>query len=204
MKQLILATQNKNKLKEVKEILCPLGFEVLSMADVNLADLDVVEDGDTFEANALKKAREIHKLTGGAVLADDSGLMVDALSGAPGVFSARYSGEGATAEKNNEKLIGELLGLSEDRRGAKFVCVMAFIDDAGCEFVARGEAVGVILESLQGEGGFGYDPLFFVPGLDKTYAQLSSAEKNSVSHRAKALAGIRAYLEGKEWVARNT
>ncbi len=198
MKTLVLATQNKNKLKEVVEILSPVGYEVLSMADVALADLDVIEDGDTFEANALKKAREIYVRTKKAVLADDSGLMVDALYGAPGVFSARYSGEGANAQKNNEKLLIALQGMPKEKRTAKFVCVMAYIDESGIEFVARGEAHGIILESLQGEGGFGYDPLFYVQALNKTYAQLTSNEKNSVSHRAKALQVIRQHLEAQK------
>lgn len=195
MKRLVLATQNKNKLREVSEILSPLGYEVISMSDAGLADMDVVEDGDTFEANALKKAKEIYAHVKCPVLADDSGLMVDALNGAPGVFSARYSGEGATAAKNNEKLLDALQGLSEAKRSAKFVCVMAYIDEQGEAYVARGEAHGRILEALSGEGGFGYDPLFFVPELGKTYAELAAAEKNKISHRAKALSAIRTHLE---------
>lgn len=176
----------------------PLGYDVLSMADVGLSDLDVLEDGETFEENALKKAREIFALVKQPVLADDSGLMVEALNGAPGVFSARYSGEGANATSNNLKLLEALQGLPEEKRQAKFVCVMAWIDQHGVEKVVRGEAQGIILESLSGEGGFGYDPLFYVKDTGKTYAELSSEEKNKISHRAKALQGIRDYLEQGE------
>lgn len=197
MKRLVLATQNKNKLKEVHHILSPLGYEVVSMDVVGLGDYDVVEDGETFEENALKKAREIYAKVKTAVLADDSGLMVDALYGAPGVFSARYSGEGATADRNNEKLLKALMGLDASKRKAKFVCVMAYIDDKGKEYVARGEAHGEILTALAGNGGFGYDPLFYVPDLGKTYAELSADEKNKISHRAKALEQIRLYIEGQ-------
>lgn len=198
MIQIVLATQNKNKLKEVRQMLEPLGYDVLSMADVGLSDLDVLEDGETFEENALKKAREIFALVKQPVLADDSGLMVEALNGAPGVFSARYSGEGANATSNNLKLLEALQGLPEEKRQAKFVCVMAWIDQHGVEKVVRGEAQGIILESLSGEGGFGYDPLFYVKDTGKTYAELSSEEKNKISHRAKALQGIRDYLEQGE------
>jgi XTP/dITP diphosphohydrolase len=195
VKQILLATQNKNKLKEVKEMLEPLGIQVLSLADVNLGDVDVVEDGDTFEYNALKKAKEIAQITKTAVLADDSGLMVDALNGAPGVYSARYSGEHATAESNNLKLLEELAAFPKERRGAKFVCVMAYATPSGESFTTRGEAEGTILEVLKGDAGFGYDPLFYVEEYKKTYAELGPAIKNKISHRSKALELMRKELE---------
>jgi XTP/dITP diphosphohydrolase len=198
MKRLVLATQNKNKLKEVVTMLEPLGYEVLSLEDVSLGDYDVIEDGETFEENALKKAKEIATIISMPVLADDSGLMVDALYGAPGVFSARYSGEGATTARNNEKLLNALEGLHIEKRNAKFVCVMAYVDPNGEEYIARGEAKGRILEKQVGTSGFGYDPLFFVPELEKTYAELSIEEKNKVSHRYKALVKMRSYLEAKK------
>jgi XTP/dITP diphosphohydrolase len=195
MKQILMATQNKNKLKEVREMLEPLGIQVLSLSDVDLGDVDVVEDGDTFEYNAIKKAKEIAALTKTAVLADDSGLMVDALNGAPGVYSARYSGDGATAESNNIKLLKELAETPKDRRGAKFVCVMAYATPEGDAFTTRGEAEGVILEELKGDAGFGYDPLFYVEEYKKSYAELGPVIKNKISHRSKALELMRKELE---------
>lgn len=196
MKPLVLATQNLNKLREVKEMLGPLGFDVMGLADVGLAHIDIIEDGETFEANALKKAKEIADMINQAVLADDSGLMVDALDGSPGVYSARYSGEGATALKNNEKLLEALSGTPKEKRQAKFVCVMAYVDPEGLVEVVRGESHGIILDEMSGQGGFGYDPLFYVPALNKTYAELQPQEKNQISHRAKALEAIKKVLEG--------
>lgn len=197
MKKIVLATQNQHKLTEVRQMLEPLGYQVLSLGDVSLGDYDVVEDGDTFEANALKKAQEIAALVSLPVLADDSGLMVDALSGAPGVFSARYAGEDATASDNNIKLLNALLGISDEKRTAKFVCVMAYVDPDGSMNITRGEVPGLIIKEYAGNSGFGYDPIFYVPELGKTYAELLPSEKNSVSHRYLALTQMRLYFEGK-------
>lgn len=196
-KTIVLATQNQNKLTEVRQILQPLGYQIISLADVNLAHIDVIEDGATFEANAIKKAREISALCQLPVLADDSGLAVDALDGAPGVYSARYGGEHANHAKNNQKLLAELKGVAPAKRTAKFVCVMAYIDNANqIEHVVRGEVNGVILEALQGQGGFGYDPLFYVPEINMTFAQAPPQVKNNLSHRGRALVKMRERLEG--------
>ncbi|MCK8060794.1 MULTISPECIES: XTP/dITP diphosphatase [unclassified Fusibacter] len=195
MKQILMATQNKNKLKEVREMLEPLGITVLSMDDVDLGEVDVIEDGDTFEHNALKKAKEIAVLANTPVLADDSGLMVDALGGAPGVYSARFSGVDATSKTNNDKLLKELADVPKEGRGAKFVCVMAYATPQGEAFTTRGEAHGFIIEELKGEGGFGYDPLFYVTEYEKTYAELGPVIKNKISHRAKALTLMKKELE---------
>ncbi len=196
MKKIVLGTQNVNKLREVKQILEPLGYTVVSLADVGLADMDVVEDGQTFEENAVKKAKEYSEACQLPVLADDSGLSVDALNGAPGVYSARYSGENATYSDNNNKLIAELAGVSTNDRKAKFVCVMAYVDaQNNRQHVVRGEVAGIIIETPLGEGGFGYDPLFYVPDIGLTFAQAEPAVKNRYSHRAKALAQMKAYLE---------
>lgn len=187
-KKIVLATQNQNKLAEVRQILQPLGYQIISLADVNLAHVDVIEDGATFEENAIKKAREISTLCRLPVLADDSGLAVDALNGAPGVYSARYSGEDANYAKNNQKLLIELAGVVPEKRTAKFVCAMAYIDSSSqIEHVVRGEVNGIILEALKGQGGFGYDPLFYVPEIKMTFAQASPQVKHRLSHRGRAL-----------------
>lgn len=197
MKKIVLATQNKHKLSEVRQMLEPLGYEVLSLGDVSLGNYDVIEDGDTFEANALKKAQEIAALVSLPVLADDSGLMVDALSGAPGVFSARYAGEGASASDNNIKLLNALLSTPDDERTAKFVCVMAYVNPDGGTNITRGEVKGLIIKDYAGNAGFGYDPIFYVPELGKTYAELLPGEKNGISHRFLALTQMRLYFEGE-------
>jgi XTP/dITP diphosphohydrolase len=192
VKRLILASNNKKKIKEMKEILKELDLEVKSLENENI-NIEVVEDGKTFEENAEKKAKEIYEflLKRGdenfIVLADDSGLVVDYLNGAPGIYSARYAGEHGNDTKNNEKLLKNLMGLNKENRGAKFICQLAMITEQGEYFKVIGDVKGYIIEELHGEGGFGYDPLFFYEPLNKTFAQLTSEEKNEISHRAVAL-----------------
>ncbi|EKQ51835.1 MULTISPECIES: XTP/dITP diphosphatase [unclassified Clostridium] len=192
MKRLILASNNKKKIKEMKEILKELAIEVKSLEDENI-NIDVVEDGATFEENSKKKAREIYEFLvkrgdkNFIVLADDSGLAVDYLNGEPGIYSARYAGEDGNDAKNNEKLLGNLRGVKEEDRTAKFICQLAMFTDNGDYFKVTGEVEGYIIEELHGEGGFGYDPLFFYKPLNKTFAELTSDEKNNISHRGIAL-----------------
>jgi len=192
MKRLILASNNKKKINEMKEILKDLNIEVKSLENENI-NIDVVEDGKTFEENAKKKAKEIYEflLNRGdqnfIVLADDSGLSVDYLKGEPGIYSARYAGEHGNDTKNNEKLLKNLNGVQKESRGAKFICQLAMFTDQGEYFKVTGEVMGYIIDEVHGEGGFGYDPLFFYEPLSKTFAQLTAAEKNEISHRGVAL-----------------
>ncbi|AJG97060.1 non-canonical purine NTP pyrophosphatase [Clostridium beijerinckii] len=192
MKKLILASNNKKKIKEMKEILKEIDVEVRSLEDERI-NIDVVEDGKTFEENAKKKAKEIYeyllerKDSNFIVLADDSGLEVNYLNGEPGIYSARYAGEHGNDSKNNEKLLNKLKGVLKINRGAKFICQLAMFTDKGEYFKVTGEVEGYIIEELHGDGGFGYDPLFFYEPLDKTFAELTSEEKNEISHRGKAL-----------------
>ena len=192
MKRLILASNNKKKIKEMQEILKELNIEVKSLENENI-NIDVVEDGKTFEENAKKKAKEIYEflLKRGdknfIVLADDSGLTVDYLKGEPGIYSARYAGEHGNDKKNNEKLLKNLRGVHKENRGAKFICQLALFTERGEYFKVTGDVKGYIIEELHGEGGFGYDPLFFYEPLNKTFAQLTSEEKNQISHRGVAL-----------------
>ena len=187
MKRLLIATNNAGKVREIKAILGGFYDELVSLKDIGL-DLNVVEDGDTFEQNAVKKAREAALAAGCDALADDSGLCVEALDGAPGVYSARYAGEDATDADNNQKLLAELEGVT-DRR-AKFVSVVALV--SGDEVTtAYGEVGGEIAHVPSGSGGFGYDPLFYVPELGQTFAEIPAELKNTLSHRARALAALR-------------
>ncbi|UFS70328.1 XTP/dITP diphosphatase [Geomonas sp. RF6] len=196
MKELLVATGNKGKLLEVAEILKGCVETILSPADVGgIPDVD--EDGATFEENALKKARSAAAATGRPVIADDSGLCVDALGGAPGVISARYAGEGATDQLNNEKLLRNLAGVPQEKRTAAFHCVIALcLPDGSCH-TFDGSVPGVILEEGRGDGGFGYDPLFLVPRFGKTLSELSLEEKNAISHRGNALALLKSHLKGE-------
>ncbi|BCS54239.1 XTP/dITP diphosphatase [Geobacter sp. SVR] len=194
MKELVIATRNRGKMKEIEAFLAGLVERVTCAADFE-AFPETVEDGATFEANALKKAREAMKFTGLPALADDSGLVVDALDGRPGVYSARFAGEGADDAANNRTLLHELAGVSPERRQAAFVCALAFISPEGEEKVFYGRVGGCILAEARGEGGFGYDPLFLVDGFGRTMAELSVDEKNRISHRGQALRQFREYLE---------
>ncbi|MGL5478338.1 MAG: XTP/dITP diphosphatase [Clostridium sp.] len=194
MKKLILASNNSKKIREIKEILKDIPLSIKSLKEEGI-DIDVVEDGKTFEENSMKKAKEIKEylLSKGQkdfiVMADDSGLSVDSLNGAPGIYSARYSGEHGNDLENNKKLLRELK--DSKNRDAKFVCVISLINDKDKEIVVRGEVEGKITEKLSVEGGFGYDPLFFYEGFNKTFGEATSEEKNSVSHRGVALKKLR-------------
>ncbi|WP_026690570.1 XTP/dITP diphosphatase [Alteribacter aurantiacus] len=186
MKKVLIATQNAGKVREFDAFFAKKGIQVTSLLDVEEPD-DVVEDGVTFEDNAIKKAEAIGKSLGIPVIADDSGLEVDALDGAPGVYSARYAGSEKNDEANNQKLLAELESVPEEERTARFVCALAVYLPGNQCHVVRGTCEGQIAMELQGENGFGYDPLFYVPKLGKMMAELSRDEKNEISHRANAL-----------------
>ena len=189
MKPLLVATHNAGKLKEIRAI---LGGDVVlrTMADYPEVP-EVVEDGETFEANAIKKAVEVAEATGEITLADDSGLEVDALDGAPGVYSARFAGEDSTDQKNNEKLLGLLAEVPDDQRQARFRCVIAVVVPGGSPRTATDAWEGRIVREPRGDQGFGYDPLFFSPEHGKTSAELPRETKNRASHRGKALRAAR-------------
>lgn len=194
-KKIILASNNKNKIREISEILSPLGYEVISQRDAG-ADFEVEETGTTFAENAAIKARAVYEHCKTAVIADDSGLEVDYLKGAPGVYSHRYAGENATDADRNAKLLNELSGVPEENRGAQFTCVICFIDENGREELVKGVYRGKIGYEPMGENGFGYDPVFMCG--EKSFAQISPEEKNKISHRAKALDGLCSLLKKKE------
>lgn len=188
--KLIIASNNAHKVSEIKAILGCFYDEILSLREAGI-DIDVVEDADTFEGNALKKAREVFAVADAdAVLSDDSGLMVDALGGAPGVYSARYAGESHDDAANNAKLLDALKDVPGEKRTARFRTSVALIRRGMPAVTADGSVEGVILHSPQGENGFGYDPLFYYEPLKKSFAQLTPEEKNSVSHRKRALESL--------------
>lgn len=191
---ILLATNNNGKVKEMKEILSDLGINVFSLKDKNI-NADVVEDGTTFEENSMKKAKEIQKLSGMITVADDSGLEVDYLGGAPGVYSARYAGENATDKDKYTKLLSELDGVPENKRSARFVSVVSIAFPDGKSKSVRGECLGTITKEPIGTKGFGYDPVFFCTEINKTFGLASDEEKNSVSHRGKALHELKEYLK---------
>lgn len=190
----IAATQNKHKIVEINAITKEFGFDILSRDEAGVPDIEIEEDGQTFEENSEKKAREIMKMCGQCTIADDSGLMVDALDGAPGVISARFSGENATDQSNNEKLLSLLADVELQDRKAKFVSVITMVYPDGSKIVARGECNGHIIYEPRGSNGFGYDPLFVPEGFEKTFGELSAEEKNKISHRAKALQNLKKQL----------
>lgn len=193
IRELVLATRNRHKGEELAALLSALGIGIRTLDEFPEVP-DVIEDGETCEANAIKKARAVSKATGLMAVADDTGLEVDALGGRPGVFAARYAGEHATYEDNWKKLLRELSGVPPDRRTARFMTVAAMALPSGEVQVTTGKLEGVISEEPAGTRGFGYDPVFFVPELGKTLAQLSAEEKNRISHRAKAFAQVREIL----------
>lgn len=184
--KLVIATGNKGKLVEFEKLLAAMDIEILSLADFPQIG-DIAETGTTFAENALIKAREVTKKTGLVALADDSGLEVDFLNGQPGVNSARFAGEHKSDADNNNKLLQLLSGVPDEKRTARFKCVIAIVKPEGEEFTVEGSCEGIILHKAQGEGGFGYDPLFYLPDLDRTFAELSTDLKNEISHRGKAL-----------------
>lgn len=185
--KVVLASQNKKKIVEMKDILSKMGVEVLSQADVGL-NLEPEETGATFEENARIKARAVMEAAGMPAIADDSGLMVDALGGEPGVYSARYGDPGLDDTGRWQLLLRNMAGQT-DRQG-KYVSVICCVFPDGREILSRGECAGLLTEEPAGDGGFGYDPIFFLPQLGKTMAQITPEEKNQISHRAKALAGF--------------
>lgn len=184
--QLLVATGNAGKLREIRKLFAERSLEVLGLADVPPVP-EAVEDGESFAENAEKKARHYAKATGLPTLADDSGLVVDTLGGAPGVFSARYAGEDADDAANNRKLLAQLQGVPAAKRRAAFVCALALCEPEGDCRIFAGRLGGVLLEAPRGDGGFGYDPLFLVPEYGKTLAELPIEIKNRISHRGQAL-----------------
>jgi len=195
MKRYVLASGNKHKLEEINKIVEKFDIELVMMSDVGLQDLEIIEDGDTFEENSYIKANTVCNLTNIPTIADDSGLMVDYLDGVPGVYSARYSGVNATYESNNTKLMSALKDVESSERGAKFVTVITLVFPNGDKIVARGEISGMIGTELKGENGFGYDPLFNVKEYNLSFAEMGSELKNKISHRALALKELKKKLE---------
>ena len=191
---MIFATGNENKMKEIREILGALPLEILSMKEAGVS-ADIVEDGKTFEENALIKARAICKLAGEMVLADDSGLEIDYLNKEPGIYSARYMGEDTSYHIKNKSLIDRLEGVPDEKRTARFVCAIAAVFPDGKELVVRGTVECIIGYEEKGENGFGYDPIFYLPERGCTTAELSPEEKNSISHRGNALRLMNELLE---------
>lgn len=192
MRRLIVASNNEHKIQEIKQILVGFPLEIISLKEAGIF-IDVDEDRETFMENSYKKASEIANYLSDngeqdfMVMADDSGLEVEYLNGEPGVYSARYAGDHGNSKKNNEKLLRNLHGISSEDRRASFVCSIVLITSTGEEIKVEGKVNGYITEVLSGSEGFGYDPLFFVPESGKTFAEMSAEEKNSISHRGKAL-----------------
>ncbi len=189
---IIVATNNQGKVKEIKNILYP--HNVMSQMEIGV-DIDVEETGTTFEENAFLKARALKPYTQCAIIADDSGLMVDYLNGEPGVFTARYAGENTTPMQGIEKLLKNMEGVPFEDRGAKFVSVIALILPDGSEYSFEGECTGYITNIIKGENGFGFDPIFYYPPFDKTFAEISDDAKNEVSHRSAAISKLKEFLK---------
>lgn len=193
-KILLLATRNQGKKKEMQQILKDLPVEIITLEDIDELP-EIIEDGATFVENASKKAQQTAALSGYTSLADDSGLVVDALDGKPGIYSARFAGEEADDNKNNEKLLLMLKNIETAKRTARFICAVAVSDPTGHTRVVTGECEGKIAWEKKGTGGFGYDPLFVPAGREESFAQLTPEEKNSISHRARALKKARTIIE---------
>lgn len=189
-KKIIVATGNEGKMDEIRQILGGENIDFASLKDENLQDVEIVEDGSTFEENAMIKARKISEVTGRMVLADDSGLEVDYLDKAPGIYSARYMGEDTSYDIKNKHIINLLYGVPEEKRTARFVCAMACAFPDGRSITTRGVIEGRIGYEQRGNNGFGYDPIFFVPEFGCTTAELMPEEKNKVSHRGRALTAM--------------
>ena len=198
IRELVLATRNQHKVEELVALLGDLGVTIRTLDEFPDAP-DVVEDGDTCEANAVKKARAIAEFTGLPAVADDTGLEVDALGGRPGVYAARYAGEDATYEDNCRKLLQDLMGVPREQRTARFLTIAAIALPSDGIRVTRGTLDGVIAEEASGTLGFGYDPVFLIPELGKTLAQLSADQKNRISHRAKAFTQAKGLLREMEF-----
>ncbi len=192
--KLVLATKNENKVKEVAQFLAPHDIEVISLSDFPGMP-EVIEDGQTFKENAVLKATKACMFTGLAALADDSGLEVDCLDGLPGIHSARFAGKDKNDAGNNKKLLELMAGVPLEQRTARFKCVMAVATTEGFVYSTEGTCEGVIAKAPRGDGGFGYDPLFYLPEYGKTFAELGLETKNKISHRARALAGVLDIIE---------
>ncbi len=188
--KIVLATKNKGKIKEFKTLFNDLNIDILSLHDIEPPPPEIIEDGKTFFDNAFKKAKTISHYYNAIAISDDSGLVVDALGGGPGVYSARFAGENATDEDNNRKLLEELKGVPYGKRTACFKCVMVAYRPDGKWITAEGELRGVISDVPRGDKGFGYDPVFIVPETGKSLAELTVEEKNRISHRARALSTL--------------
>lgn len=197
MKKIIFATGNAGKMKEIREILKDLDAEVLSMKEAGV-EAEIVEDGKTFEENALIKAKTVCKLTGEIALADDSGLEIDYLNKEPGIYSARYMGEDTSYRIKNQNLIDRLEGVPDEKRTARFVCAIAAAFPDGRSFVVRGTIEGIIGYEERGTNGFGYDPIFYLPERGVSTAEIPPEEKNSISHRGNALRKMKELLEREE------
>ena len=195
MTELVLATHNRDKVRELAHALQGLSLRVVSVADLGEWP-EVEETGETLQENALLKARFVLQHTGRPSLADDTGLEVDVLRGAPGVRSSRYAGEGCSYADNVRKLLASMVGVPEDWRTAQFRCVIALVDPKGRESCVEGVVEGVILEQPRGEGGFGYDPVFLVPEIGKTFAEMTLEEKTLLSHRGRAVREAKRVLQG--------
>ena len=193
MEKIIFATGNEHKMIEIRAILSDLGAEILSQKEAGIK-ADVVEDGATFEENAMIKARAVWEKTGGIVLADDSGLVVDYLGGEPGVYSARYLGEDTSYEIKNQAIIDRLADAKEEERTARFVSAIAAVLPDGSELVTEGTVEGLIAHEPAGNGGFGYDPIFYLPEYGVTSAEIPIEKKNEISHRGKALEAMKIKL----------
>ena len=198
MKRLIFATSNQNKMREIREILADLPVEILSMKEAGI-EADIVEDGKTFEENAIIKAKTIMELTGELVLADDSGLEIDYLNKEPGIYSARYMGEDTSYEIKNRNIIERLANAEGKERSARFVCNITAVLEDGRVIQREAAMEGLIAKEPAGNGGFGYDPILYLPEFGKTSAELTMEEKNRISHRGKALEAMKQAL--KEEVA---
>lgn len=186
MEEFILATSNAGKVREMQAVLGGMGIAVRPLSALDLT-LDVMETGTSFEENALIKAQAVFRMTGLPAIADDSGLAVDALGGAPGIYSARYAGEGKTDQDRNNLLLKNMENIPEGKRQGQFVCAIACVRPGREPIVVRGECAGTILFHTRGEGGFGYDPLFYVPSENMTFGEIPPERKNRISHRAAAL-----------------
>jgi len=195
--KIILASGNAGKVREINKLLSDQGIEVIPQTEYDVPE--AIEDGLTFVENALKKARHAAKLTGLPAIADDSGIEVDALDKRPGIYSARYSGEGATDAKNNKKMLSELKDVSEEKRTARYWCVMVYLESENdpTPIITQGSLEGRIMSAPQGDGGFGYDPIFWLPEQNCAAAELSMEEKNKISHRAIALNALANELKNK-------
>lgn len=191
---IVAATQNKGKIKEIEAITAEFGMTVVSRDEAGIPNVDIVEDGETFEENSYKKAYEIMKLCGKTTIADDSGLMIDCLDGAPGVYSARFAGENCDDDANNAKMVELLKDVPYEKRTAKYVAVITMIFPDGEHIVARGEIAGHIMLDPEGTNGFGYDPYFRPDGYEHTFGVIDSEIKNKISHRANALIKLRKLL----------